>query len=199
MVATESTMMPLGTPLPSFALPDTTGQTVTAEPFVGSPLWVMFICNHCPFVKHLAAQLKAISDDYTGHLAAVAISSNDAAVYPADAPGKMVEEKAQRGYAFPYLYDADQSVAKAFTAACTPDFFLFDADHKLFYRGQLDDTRPRRIQSGVYDFETTPAHGADFRNAIEALLAGKPAPSPQRPSIGCNIKWQPGNEPEYAR
>ncbi|WP_428388935.1 thioredoxin family protein [Mucisphaera sp.] len=198
MVMTASTMLELGTRAPDFALADTDGQTVTRESFAGKPLLVMFICNHCPFVKHIAAEIKRLADDYQPRgVAVVAISANDADAYPDDAPEKLKEEKAARGYPFPYLYDADQSVAKAYTAACTPDFFLFDSNHKLFYRGQLDETRPKRIESGVYDFETTPAHGADLRAALDAMLQGDQPAEKQIPSMGCNIKWKPGNEPAY--
>jgi len=195
MVAVHSTMLPLGTPAPGFTLPECGGKQVSLSDFAGTPLLVAFICNHCPFVKHIADQLKALGDDYAGRLQVIAISANDVAAYPADSPEKMVEEKATRGYAFPYLYDESQAVAQAYTAACTPDFFVFDADHKLAYRGQMDDSRPRRIQSGVYDFETNPATASDMRAAIDVLLAGQPMLVEQRPSMGCNIKWKPGNEP----
>jgi len=197
VVAVNSTMLALGTPAPAFSLPDTQQKQVSLADFAGRPLLVAFICNHCPFVKHVAAQLKSIGDDYADRLQVVAINSNDVEAFPDDAPAKMAEEKIARGYAFPYLYDADQSVAQAYTAACTPDFFLFDANHRLVYRGQMDSSRPIRIESGVYDFDTNPATGADLRAAMERLLAGQPAPEPQRPSIGCNIKWKPGNEPDY--
>ncbi|MEO1236691.1 MAG: thioredoxin family protein [Planctomycetota bacterium] len=197
MVQTASTMLALGTTAPDFSLPDTDGATVTRGDFRGGPLLVMFICNHCPFVHHVAPELKRLSRDYDGKLGMVAIQSNDIEHYPDDAPGKMKEEKEKRGYAFPYLYDADQSVAKAYTAACTPDFFLFDADHRLVYRGQLDETRPYRISSGNYDDRNGAAHGKDLRAAIDAVLAGREVPGEQWPSIGCNIKWTPGNEPGY--
>ena len=127
----------------------------------------------------------------------VAIQSNDVTNYPDDAPDKMAEEKAQRGYAFPYLFDESQDVAKAYTASCTPDFFLFDAEHRLVYRGQLDGTRPHRISSGNYDDRDGAANGRDLRAALDAVLAGKPVPGEQVPSMGCNIKWKPGNEPVY--
>lgn len=197
MVAVNSTMLPLGTPAPDFTLPECGGGQVSLSDFAGKPLLVGFICNHCPFVKHVADQLKALGDDYAGKLQVIAISANDAGAYPDDSPEKMAEEKAARGYAFPYLYDESQAVAQAYTAACTPDFFVFDADHKLAYRGQMDDSRPRRIASGVYDFETNPANAADLRAAIDALVGGEPMPADQRPSMGCNIKWKPGNEPTY--
>jgi peroxiredoxin len=198
MTLVNSTMMALGTDAPGFSLPDTDGRVVSEADFGGRPLLALFICNHCPFVKHVAGQLKAIADDYMPKdLAVVAIMSNDVSQYPDDAPEKMRQEKAERGYPFPYLYDESQEVALTYTAACTPDVFLFDANHKLYYRGQLDETRPRRIRSGVYDFQTTPSTGRDLRHALDRLLAGQPAPEAQYPSAGCNIKWKPGNEPEY--
>jgi len=199
MAHTASTMLALGTPAPDFSLPDTEGAAVSLDQFRGRgrPLLVMFICNHCPFVHHVAPELARLSEDYAGKLDTVAIQSNDVANYPDDAPEKMKEEKTKRGYAFPYLFDADQSVAKAYTAACTPDFFLFDAEHKLAYRGQLDDTRPYRISSGNYDDRNGAANGKDLRAAIDAVIAGQPVAEKQYPSIGCNIKWKPGNEPGY--
>ncbi|BAM02366.1 thioredoxin family protein [Phycisphaera mikurensis] len=190
MALTPSTMLPLGTPAPAFALPDTAGRVRTNEEFAGVPMLVMFICNHCPYVKHVAPELKRLGDDYAGRLAVVAISSNDAQAYPEDAPEKMKEEVQARGYAFPYLYDATQEVARAFTAACTPDFFLFDAEHKLAYRGELDPTRPHRVKSGVYDDRDGQADGATLRAAIEQVLAGEEVAVEQRPSMGCNIKWR---------
>ena len=195
MSLTPSAMLELGTPAPDFALPDTEGQTVTRDGFAGRPLLVMFICNHCPYVKHVAPQLKRLGDEYADRAGIVAVMSNDVDNYPEDSPEKMKAEKADRGYAFPYLYDADQSVARAYGAACTPDFFLFDADHRLFYRGQLDDTRPHRISSGNYDDRDGQAHGKDLAAALDAVLAGGPAPADQRPSMGCNIKWKPGHAP----
>jgi peroxiredoxin len=193
-------MLDLGTAAPDFSLPDTDGNTVAVEHFRGrdKPLLVMFICNHCPYVKHVAPELKRIGDDYGGRVDIVAIQSNDVEHYPDDSPRKMAEEKAERGYAFPYLYDADQSVAKAYTAACTPDFFLFDADHRLVYRGQLDDSRPYRISSGNYDDRNGAADGRDLRAALDAVRAGEAVTTRQVPSMGCNIKWKPGGEPGYA-
>jgi thiol-disulfide isomerase/thioredoxin len=188
MAVTPSTMLPLGTPAPAFALPDITGDTVSSETYKGYPLLVMFICNHCPFVIHVAAELAQLGKDYRDKLAIIAINSNDVSTHPDDAPDKMKLEAAQRGYAFPYLYDESQEVAKAYRAACTPDFFLFDKDHKLVYRGQLDDSRPN---------SDIPVTGADLRAAIDAVLAGKPVSDKQRPSAGCNIKWKAGNAPEY--
>ncbi len=189
MVAVNSTMLPLGTAAPDFRLPDTNGNTVALSDFKGKPLLVMFICNHCPFVKHIRAGLAQLGRDYLPRGAAlVAISSNDVANYPADSPGKMKEEAKSAGYLFPYLHDESQGVAKAYRAACTPDFYLFDKDHRLVYRGQLDDSRPGNGQ---------PVTGKDLRAALDAALAGQPAAPDQKPSIGCNIKWKPGNEPEY--
>ncbi len=190
MVRTASTMLPLGTEAPEFSLPDTDGNTVSLGDFAGrKALLVIFMCNHCPFVKHVAEQVKLLTDDYMQRgVGVVAISSNDADAYPDDAPEALAREKEQRGYSFPYLFDADQSVAKAYTAACTPDFFLFDADGRLVYRGQLDSSRP---ESGV------PVTGEDLRAALEEVLAGRAPSEDQKPSIGCNIKWKPGNEPDY--
>jgi hypothetical protein len=149
----------------------------------------MFICNHCPFVKHVADQLAALGRDcMTRGIGVVAISSNDVASHPADSPEQMIHEAEERGYSFPYLYDETQEVAKAYHAACTPDFFLFDAQRKLVYRGQLDASRPGN---------DLPVTGADLRAAIEAILEGRPQAEEQRPSLGCNIKWKPGNEPGY--
>lgn len=202
MALTPSTMLELGTQSPDFSLRDTDGNTVSLSDYSGSrkPLLVMFICNHCPYVKHVAPELKRIGDDYggpSGGVDVVAIQSNDVENYPDDSPEKMAEEKEARGYNFPYLYDADQAVAKAYTAACTPDFFLFDGDHKLAYRGQLDPTRPHRISSGNYDDRNGAADGRDLRAALDQVLAGQPVTVDQVPSMGCNIKWAPGNEPAY--
>lgn len=190
MARTPSTMLDLGTHAPHFELPDTDGTLVSLTDFAGAPaLLVMFICNHCPFVKHVRSELAAIGAEYTRRgVGVVAISSNDAAAYPADAPDRMREEKQDAGYVFPYVYDETQDVAKAYRAACTPDFFLFDADRRLVYRGQLDDSRPG---NGV------PVTGRDLRRALDAVLAGAAVPAEQKPSLGCNIKWQPGNEPDW--
>ncbi len=190
MVRTASTMLPLGTPAPDFSLPATDGSTVSLADFSGSPaLLVVFMCNHCPFVKHIAGQLKILADDYMPRgVGVVGISSNDAEKYPDDSLEAMAVEKQQRGYAFPYLFDADQTVARAYAAACTPDFYLFDADQKLVYRGQLDGSRPGN---------DIPVSGADLRTAIDAVLAGQAPSDQQTPSIGCNIKWREGNEPQY--
>ncbi|RMG36156.1 MAG: thioredoxin family protein [Planctomycetota bacterium] len=191
MVKTASTMLPLGTPCPEFALPNVVDGTTFRSSDVpkGTPLLVMFICNHCPFVKHIRSQLAEFAREYQQKgLVIVAINSNDVEAYPDDSPEKMAQEAREAGYTFPYLFDETQDVAKAFKAACTPDFFLFDRDHRLAYRGQFDDSRPG---NGI------PVTGKDLRAAADAVLEGRPAPENQRPSIGCNIKWKPGNEPEY--
>lgn len=198
MALTESTMLKLGSVAPDFVLPDTTGRMVSRNEFVGQPLLVMFICNHCPYVKHVAPELARLGFDYAGKkIGLVAIQSNDVNEYPDDSPEMMRKESADRGYNFPYLHDETQQVALAFTAACTPDFFLFDSDHQLVYRGRLDETRPTRIRSGVYDSMGNEPNGNELRAAIDATLAGgKPDPG-QFPAMGCNIKWKPGNEPSY--
>lgn len=190
MVRTASTMLPLGTSAPDFALPDTDGNLVRLSDFKDAPaLLVVFMCNHCPYVKHVASQLRELAAEYQAKgVAVVGISSNDAEAYPDDSPAKMAEEKAAQGYTFPYLYDADQSVAKAYHAACTPDFYVFDAEQRLAYRGQMDSSRPKTDR---------PATGEDLRGALDSLLATGKAPESQTPSIGCNIKWKPGNEPAY--
>jgi peroxiredoxin len=191
MAATPSTMLELGTPAPDFSLPDTVGGgTVSRDDFADArALLVMFVCNHCPFVIHVREELARLAADYRERgVAVVAISANDVEKYPQDSPEKMKEFAAENGWDFPYLYDASQEVAKAYRAACTPDFFLFDGDRKLVYRGQLDDSRP---ESGI------PVTGADLRAALDRVLAGEAVPPAQKPSLGCNIKWKPGNEPEY--
>ncbi|MCC5830421.1 MAG: thioredoxin family protein [Phycisphaeraceae bacterium] len=190
MALTPSTMLPLGTEAPPFTLKDTDGRQVSLDDFATSQaLLVMFICNHCPFVKHIAPQLATLGKEYQAKgVGVVAINSNDVEKYPDDSPEKMAEEKKARGYTFPYLLDRTQEVAKAYGAACTPDFYLFDGDRKLVYRGQLDDSRP---DSGI------PVTGKDLRQAMDALLTGTPVPDEQKPSMGCNIKWKPGNEPAY--
>ena len=190
MSLTPSTMIALGTVAPDFALPEPDGNTVTREQFAGRPLLVMFICNHCPYVKHVAPELARIGKDYGDRVGIVAIQSNDVENYPDDSPEKMKEEVALRGYTFPYVSDADQSVAKAYSAACTPDFFLFDSEHKLAYRGQLDDTRPHRVASGQYDDRDGQADGRDLRAALDQVLAGQEVSASQVPSMGCNIKWK---------
>ena len=190
MVAVNSTMLPLGTPAPDFRLPDTEGKLVARDDFRDAPgLLVMFICNHCPYVQHIRSGLAAFGRDYQARgLAIVAINSNDVASYQDDSPERMADEKRRVGYTFPYLYDESQGVAKAYRAACTPDFFLFDRDRRLVYRGQFDDSRPANDR---------PVTGADLRAAADAVLAAKPVSGEQRPSIGCNIKWKRGNAPDY--
>lgn len=190
MVRTASTMLPLGTPAPDFSLSDTDGNTVSLADFKDAKaLLVIFMCNHCPYVKHVAPELQKLAAEYEAKgVAVVGISSNDADNYPEDSPAKMAEEKASRGYTFPYLYDADQSVAKAYHAACTPDFYVFDAGQRLVYRGQMDGSRPNSDR---------PVTGADLRTALDSVLSTGKAPEAQTPSIGCNIKWKAGNEPEY--
>jgi peroxiredoxin len=191
MARTESTMLELGTAAPEFALPDVvTGQTVSLADFAGKrALLVMFVCRHCPYVKHVQDELARLGRDYARtELGIVAISSNDAASYPDDAPESLAVMARSLGFEFPLLYDESQQTAKAYTAACTPDFFLFGADRTLVYRGQLDDSRPN---SG------RPVTGRDLRAAIDEVLAGRPVDADQRPSLGCNIKWKPGNEPDY--
>jgi peroxiredoxin len=189
-VRMASTMLELGTTAPAFRLPDTDGRIVSSDDFAAArALLVMFICNHCPFVKHVRSELARIGGDYAPRgVAIVAISSNDVAAYPDDSPARMKEEKERAGYPFPYLFDGSQEVAAAYHAACTPDFFLFDADRLLAYRGQLDDSRPGN---------DVPVTGADLRAALDAVLAGRPVSAPQKPSLGCSIKWKPGNQPGW--
>ncbi len=188
MSAVESQMLPLGTHAPAFTLPDPDGTPHSLRDDAEATL-VMFICNHCPFVVHVRSELARIGSDYaTRSVAIYAINSNDVNTHPADHPRHMKEEAASWGYTFPYLYDESQSVAKAYRAACTPDFYLFDAEQKLVYRGQLDDSRP---SNGL------PIDGHDVRAALDAVLASETPEAEQKPSIGCNIKWTAGNEPEY--
>jgi peroxiredoxin len=175
-------MVALGSPAPDFALPDTDGETVRLGDFAGKPLLVIFMCNHCPYVKHVANRLALMTADMMRRgVAVVGISSNDVQNYPDDSPQMMKLEKQSRGYAFPYLFDETQAVARAYNAQCTPDFFLFDANRKLVYRGQMDDSRPGNMK---------PVTGDDLQAAVDALLAGKPAMARQLPSVGCNIKWK---------
>ncbi len=191
MVLTASTMLGLGTPAPDFQLPDvTTKETISLATFAGKKaLLVMFICRHCPFVKHVQTELAKIAQDYSSkNVGIVAISSNSVQTHPQDGPEQLKEMVQELGFNFPYCYDQTQAVAKAYTAACTPDFFLFDSDQKLVYRGQLDDSRPSNGK---------PVTGADLRAALDAILADKPVSSEQIPSVGCNIKWHPGLEPDY--
>jgi peroxiredoxin len=184
MAATESTMLALGTTAPAFSLPDVvSGRTISVDTFAGKKaLLAMFICPHCPYVKHIQKSLAAMANRYAAAgLATVAISSNDVAQYPEDGPDGMRGQAQECGFEFPYCYDESQDVARAYQAACTPDLFLFDAARKLVYRGQFDGARPKN---------DVPVTGADLKAAIEAVLAGKPVPAEQRPSIGCNIKWR---------
>jgi peroxiredoxin len=191
MAATPSTMLPLGTLAPAFSLPDVvSGTTVSLSTFAGKQaLVVMFICHHCPFVQHVKGELAKLGRDYAGKsLGIVAISSNDPKISPDDSPEGLKRMAAEWGLTFPVCYDEPQSVAKSYMAACTPDFFLFDANRRLVYRGQLDDSRPSNGK---------PVTGADLRAAIDAVLAGSAVNPLQKPSIGCNIKWRAGNEPAY--
>ena len=192
MVKTLSTMLPLGTQAPDFSLINVDGQTVSRIDFEGAPaLLVIFMCNHCPYVIHIADVLAQVTTQYLHKgVAIVGISSNDSTKYPQDSPEQMVHEAENRGYLFPYLYDEDQSVAKAYRAACTPDFFLFDKDQKLVYRGQFDESRPKTDAP-------LPVTGDDLKAAMDAVLAGQAIPAEQKPSLGCNIKWAEGNEPDY--
>jgi peroxiredoxin len=190
MVKTASTMASLSSPAPDFSLVNVDGRTVSLADFAGAKgLLVIFMCNHCPFVKHVAAELTRLANDYMPKgLAIVGINSNDSSTHPEDSPERMVHEAEERGYPFPYLYDETQDVAQAYKAACTPDFFLYDAQQRLVYRGQLDDSRP---SNGI------PVTGKDLRTAIDAVLTGNKPTEKQIPSIGCNIKWKRGAEPTY--
>lgn len=190
MALTPSTMLPLGSKAPDFRLPAPDGTTVSLADAQGAPaILVIFLCNHCPYVKHVRHELAALGREYQAKGVAVfGISSNDVVSYPADGPELMAKEKEEVGYTFPYLYDESQAVAHAYQAACTPDFFVFDRDQTLVYRGQMDESRPG---NGV------PVTAGDLRAALDAVLAGQPVASTQKPSLGCNIKWKPGNEPRY--
>ena len=191
MAATQSTMIELGTAAPDFSLPDAvSGKTISLASFPGSKgLLVMFLCPHCPYVKHIQSTLAALLKEYAGALLGiVAIGSNDAAQFPEDGPDGLRAQAKELGFDFPYCYDESQAVAQAYRAACTPDFFLFDGTRKLAYRGQMDGARPKN---------DTPVTGSDLRAALDAVLAGRPVDPQQRPSIGCNIKWKKGNEPAY--
>jgi len=190
MPETPSTMLDLGTLLPSFSLPDFSDKTVSDADFTGArALLVAFICPHCPFVRHIRGEFAKFAKEYDAKgLKVVAIASNSVTEYPEDGPAGMKAEATEVGYIFPYLFDWKQDAAKAFRAACTPDLFLFDADRRLVYRGQFDGSRPKN---------NVPVTGADLRAAADAVLAGKGAPELQRASMGCNIKWYPGNEPAY--
>ena len=191
MALTPSTMLALGTKAPDFSLPDVvSGKMISLATFAGKRgLLVMFICKHCPYVVHVREELARLGKEYAKQdLGIVAISANDARNYPDDAPDELKAMAKQFGFSFPFCYDESQAVAKAYTAACTPDFFLFDQVRKLVYRGQLDDSRPGNSK---------PITGRDLRAALDAVLAGKPVSADQKPSLGCNIKWKPGNEPSY--
>ncbi|BAZ54237.1 alkyl hydroperoxide reductase/ thiol specific antioxidant/ Mal allergen (plasmid) [Nostoc sp. NIES-4103] len=191
MALTTSTMLPLGTKAPDFHLPEVvSGKTTSLATFADKKaLLVMFICRHCPFVKHVQKELAQLGKDYfTSDLGIVAISANDAKNYPDDAPDSLKAFVTEQGFTFTLCYDETQETAKAYTAACTPDFFVFDQQRKLVYRGQLDDSRPSNGK---------PVTGADLRAAIDAVLAGKSVTDEQKPSVGCNIKWKPGNAPSY--
>lgn len=184
-MATTSSPLALGAPAPGFSLPDTRNDsTVSLADMVGRPLLVMFWCNHCPYVKHVADHVAAFAREYQDRLAIVAISANDPERYPSDAPERMKEEAERRGFVFPYLFDASQDIPKAYGAACTPDFYLFDPDHLLAYHGRYDDSRPGGQLSG-----------ADLRAAVDAVLAGTKPSGRQLNSMGCSIKWRPGNAP----
>lgn len=191
MALTPSTMLPLGSKAPDFRLPDVSGEPVGLSDLADTPaLLVMFVCNHCPYVKHVRGELANLARTYQARgVAVVAINSNDAVAYPDDSPDAMAREKQAAGYTFPYLYDETQEVARAYRAACTPDFFLFDRDRSLVYRGQLDGSRPGN---------DVPVTGKDLRAALDAVLDGRPVAPDQRPSMGCNIKWRPGHAPDYA-
>ncbi len=190
MVQTPSTMMPIGTKAPDFRLQEpASGKTWSLADFRSPTLLVMFICNHCPFVVHVRDELTRLARDYAPKgVDVVAINANSAESHPQDGPDHMAEMARELGWEFPFLFDETQSVAKSYRAACTPDFFVFDAKRELFYRGQLDDSRPGNKK---------PVNGADLRAALDAAIAGRTAPSSQIPSIGCNIKWKAGNEPDY--
>lgn len=188
MPAVESRMLELGTTAPEFTLPDPDGNTHSLAESADAFL-VMFICNHCPYVKHVREELARIGRDYAArNVSIIAINSNDTTTHPGDSPEKMKVEAQTWGYSFPYVHDEDQSVAKAYLAACTPDMFVFDGSKKLVYRGQLDDSRPGN---------DAPVDGKDLRAALDAVLAGEPVSEKQIPSLGCSIKWTPGNEPDY--
>ncbi|MEZ5237628.1 MAG: thioredoxin family protein [Microthrixaceae bacterium] len=190
MVAVNSTMLPLGTEAPQFELRDGAGRACSlSEIAEGSPVLVAFVCNHCPYVRHIGPTFGRVAEELRSMgVEVVAINSNDVEHYPEDAPDKMVTTAEQWGWSFPYLFDEDQAVAKAYRAACTPDLFLFDGGHRLAYRGQFDSSRPRNDE---------PIDGSDLLAAARAVVAGEPVPEPQVPSIGCNIKWREGNEPEW--
>jgi peroxiredoxin len=183
-------MLPLGSQAPGFRLPDTDGNLISLDDFREAlALLVIFLCNHCPYVKHVRHDLAKLTREYGAKgVAAVGINANDVANYPDDRPELMAREKAEVGYPFSYLFDETQEVAKAYQAACTPDFYVFDQNRRLVYRGQMDSSRPGN---------DVPVSGGDLRSALDAVLTGRPVPEPQKPSMGCNIKWKPGNAPGY--
>lgn len=189
MAQTPSTMVPRGTAMPAFNLPDPDGTIYSSEQYAGKPLLVVFMCNHCPFVKHVAAKFAERAKEYQNlGVSVVAIMPNDLTDHPEDGPEYMKSFARQHGMSFPYLFDESQEVAKSFQAACTPDFFLYDSDHKLVYRGQFDSSRPGNDE---------PVTGDDLTEAVKNLVAGKPISDDQLPSVGCGIKWKPGNAPGY--
>lgn len=190
MAGVSSTMLALDTAAPDFSLPDTTGQLVSLADYKQAPATlVVFLCNHCPYVKHIANQFAEFVREYQAKgVAVIGINANDVSTHPDDSPQKMAEEAKKIGYTFPYLYDETQEVAKSYRAACTPDFFLFDKDHKLAYRGQFDGSRPGNKIAVT---------GQDLRMALDAVLQDQPVPAEQKASMGCNIKWRAGNEPGY--
>ena len=192
MVLTPSTMLPIGTPAPAFSLPDTNGKTVSIDDYKDAPaLLVMFICNHCPYVRYIRHVIASLMKEYQEKgVGIVGINSNDMETYPEDSPKMMKREAEKNGYTFPYLYDETQEVAKAYRAACTPEFYLFDKDRKLVYRGQMDNSRPGN---------NIPVTGKDLRAAMDAVLEGRAVPEEQKASVGCNIKWKQGNAPDYFR
>lgn len=190
MSETPSSMLEIGTPAPDFSLPEpASGNIVSRDDFEGQPLLVVFACNHCPYVLHILDSFTRFANQLRQRgVGVVMISANDVTGYPADSPEKMVELGASRGFEFPYLYDESQRVALAYRATCTPDFFLFDGSHRLVYRGQYDASRPRN---------SIPVDGGDLKAAVDSLLTGQPISGKQVPSVGCNIKWRAGNEPDY--
>lgn len=190
MAGVSSTMLELGTAAPDFSLPDTTGQLVSLADYKQAPATlVVFMCNHCPYVKHIANQFAEFAREYQAKgVAVIGVNANDVSTHPDDSPEKMADEVKKIGYTFPYLYDETQEVAKSYRAACTPDFFLFDKDHKLAYRGQFDGSRPGNKIAVT---------GQDLRMALDAVLQDQPVPAEQKASMGCNIKWRAGNEPSY--
>ena len=195
----QSLMQDLGTPLPEFSLPDPSGRRFTQDDFKSSKgLLVAFVCNHCPFVLHILDRFVTVANDYASRgIATVAISSNDVAAHPEDAPPHMADLARERGFRFPYLYDESQDVAIRFGAVCTPDFFLYGPDRRLYYRGQFDSSRPTTPHTSGRPGAGAAPTGADLCAALDSLLAGQPAPAEQRPSMGCSMKWQPGREPQW--